>query len=69
MAGDQTFSASVSGQLIIDNQQELHVVFPTDRIHLFDQRTGEAVKNREAIDEGEVLEKHMITPCSTTTAK
>ncbi|KYH24424.1 trehalose/maltose import ATP-binding protein MalK [Halalkalicoccus paucihalophilus] len=60
--GDQTFTASVSGELIIDNQQELHVMFPIDRIHLFDQRTGEAVKNREAIDEGEALEKHMIVP-------
>lgn len=44
-------------------------MFPTDRIPLFDQCTGKAVKNREAIDEGEVLEKHMIASCSTTTAK
>jgi len=58
--GDQTFTASVSGELAIDENQEIHVVFPSDRIHLFDQTSGEAIKNREAIDEGEALEKHMI---------
>lgn len=59
---DQTFTASVSGELIINEDQDLHVVFPSDRIHLFEQSTGDAVKNRKSIDEGEALEKHMIAP-------
>jgi multiple sugar transport system ATP-binding protein len=60
--GDQTFTASVSGELIVDEHRKLHVMFPSDKIHLFDQRTGEVIKNREEIDEGEALEEHMIAP-------
>ncbi|WP_336343400.1 ABC transporter ATP-binding protein [Halalkalicoccus ordinarius] len=59
--GGQSYTASVSGELRIDDDQQLHVVFPPERVHLFDRRTGEAVKNREAIDEGEALEAHMVT--------
>ena len=59
--GDQTFTASVSGELVIDNDQEFHVYFPPDRIHLFDGQTGEAVKNRESISGGDAIEEHMIS--------
>ncbi|MFC7224403.1 MULTISPECIES: ABC transporter ATP-binding protein [Halalkalicoccus] len=60
--GGSSYTASVSGELRIDSDQRLHVVFPPDRIHLFDRRTGRAVKNRESIDENETLDSHLVTP-------
>jgi multiple sugar transport system ATP-binding protein len=45
--GGETYTASVSGDLIFDPGEELFVVFPPKRIHLFDTDTGEAIKNRE----------------------
>ena len=45
--GGETYTASVSGDLIFDPGEELSVVFPPKRIHLFDTNTGEAIKNRE----------------------
>lgn len=58
--GERTLTASVSGELLLESGQSLHVVFPTDRIHLFDTETSEAVKNREEINEGEMLQQHMV---------
>lgn len=60
--GGRSYTASVSGELRIDSDQRLHVVFPPDRIHLFDRRTGKAVKNRESIDGDETLDSHLVTP-------
>ncbi|WP_265110798.1 ABC transporter ATP-binding protein [Halosolutus halophilus] len=62
--GEQTLTASISGELVIDSSQDINIIFPADRIHLFDRATGNAVKNRESIDDGDDLEKHMITPSS-----
>ncbi len=60
--GGNSYTASVSGELRIDDDQRLHVVFPPDRIHLFDRHTGEAVKNREPIDGSEALDAHLVRP-------
>jgi multiple sugar transport system ATP-binding protein len=58
--GGQTLTASVSGEILIDSGETLHVVFPAERIHLFDRQTGEAVKNRESIDESKALDEHIV---------
>lgn len=49
--GDQLLTTSFDGNLPISAGDDLTVRFPEDRIHLFDGRTGEAVKNREKPDE------------------
>ena len=58
--GGQTLTASVSGEILIDSGETLHIVFPAGRIHLFDSQTGKAVKNRESIDENEALDQHIV---------
>lgn len=49
--GGETYTTSVSGDLIFDPGEKLSVVFPPERIHLFDADTGEAIKNRETTRE------------------
>jgi len=44
--GEQTYTASVSGELVFDPGQSLELRFPPELIHLFDPETGEAIKNR-----------------------
>ncbi|WP_227379491.1 ABC transporter ATP-binding protein [Haladaptatus halobius] len=44
---DTPCTASVSGDLAIEEGDQLEVVFPEDCIHLFDGATGDAVKNRK----------------------
>jgi len=48
--GDTTYTASVEGERRINAGDRVHVVFPEDKIHLFDQTTGEAVKNSNVGD-------------------
>jgi multiple sugar transport system ATP-binding protein len=48
--GDRTYTASVEGERRINAGDQVHVVFPEDKIHLFDQTTGEAVKNSNVGD-------------------
>ncbi|WP_248909890.1 ABC transporter ATP-binding protein [Halocatena marina] len=45
--GGQTYTASIDGEEYIREGTEIDVVFPQNRIHLFDRQTGEAIKNRE----------------------
>ncbi|ELZ32635.1 sugar ABC transporter ATP-binding protein [Halogeometricum pallidum JCM 14848] len=45
--GDQTCTASVDGEEYIKEDSQIDVVFPQDRIHVFDGHTGEAIKNRQ----------------------
>jgi multiple sugar transport system ATP-binding protein len=45
--GGETYTASIDGEYRIDAGQQVHVVFPEEKIHIFDGRTGEAVKNSE----------------------
>ena len=44
--GDTACTASVPGDLSISEGDRLSIVFPQDRIHLFDGDTGEAITNR-----------------------
>jgi multiple sugar transport system ATP-binding protein len=43
--GGETYTASVDGDVKVDAGDRLNVVFPEDKIHLFDRRSGEAVRN------------------------
>jgi multiple sugar transport system ATP-binding protein len=46
--GDQTYTASVDGDLRIEAGDQIRVVFPEHKIHLFDEATGRAVTNSES---------------------
>ncbi|WP_254546703.1 ABC transporter ATP-binding protein [Halomarina pelagica] len=43
--GERTYTASVSGERVVREGEHVEVVFPEDRLHVFDRRTGEAIKN------------------------
>lgn len=43
--GEQTYTASIDGERYIEAGNEVSVVFPEDKIHLFDAETGDAIKN------------------------
>jgi len=45
--GGQECTASVSGNLSTRPGEQISIVFPEDRIHLFDSVTGSAVKNQQ----------------------
>jgi len=50
IAGEQ-YTATLEGDIVIDPGYEINVRFPQDRIHVFDGRTGEALRNREPPEE------------------
>ena len=45
--GGETFTASIDGEEYIREGAAIDVVFPRDRIHVFDRHSGEAIKNRK----------------------
>lgn len=45
--GDQSLVISTSGDRIIRTDDRISVLFPEDRLHVFDSETDEAIKNRE----------------------
>jgi multiple sugar transport system ATP-binding protein len=45
--GGQNYTASIDGERRIEAGDEVAVVFPERKIHIFDGRSGEAVKNSE----------------------
>jgi multiple sugar transport system ATP-binding protein len=45
--GGTTYTASVDGEQRVEAGDEVYVVFPEEKIHVFDGQTGEAVKNSE----------------------
>ena len=45
--GDETLTATVSGDRLIRKNDTIEVHFPEEKIHLFREATGEAIKNRE----------------------
>lgn len=48
----ETVTASIPGDALVRNGQNLHLIFPSDKIHLFDPDSGETIRNRNApIDE------------------
>jgi multiple sugar transport system ATP-binding protein len=48
--GGTTHTASIDGERRISAGQQVHVVFPEDKIHLFDQADGAAIKNSNVGD-------------------
>jgi multiple sugar transport system ATP-binding protein len=44
--GGKTYTASIDGEEYIQEGTDINVVFPHNRIHIFDGQTGEAIKNR-----------------------
>ena len=45
--GESTYTASVDGDLLVEEGDVVTVEFPPDKIHLFDRETGEALVNSE----------------------
>jgi multiple sugar transport system ATP-binding protein len=45
--GRETYTASIDGEHRIEAGDDVNVLFPERKIHLFDGRSGEAVKNSE----------------------
>ncbi|MDS0282731.1 ABC transporter ATP-binding protein [Haloarcula onubensis] len=45
--GGETYTASIDGERRIQAGDDVHVVFPERKLHLFDGRTGEAIKNSQ----------------------
>ncbi|WP_135305928.1 ABC transporter ATP-binding protein [Haloarcula amylovorans] len=43
--GGETYTASIEGERRIQADETVNVVFPEEKIHVFDGQTGEAVKN------------------------
>ena len=48
--GGMTHTASIDGERRISAGEQVHVVFPEDKIHLFDQADGAAIKNSNVGD-------------------
>ncbi|RLM84237.1 sn-glycerol-3-phosphate ABC transporter ATP-binding protein UgpC [Halobellus sp. Atlit-38R] len=53
--GDQTYTASIDGEIRISAGEDVHVVFPEEKIHIFDGRTGAAVKNSELDEKADTI--------------
>ncbi|MDQ2055587.1 sn-glycerol-3-phosphate ABC transporter ATP-binding protein UgpC [Halobellus sp. H-GB7] len=53
--GDQTYTASIDGEIRISSGEDVHVVFPEGKIHIFDGRTGAAVKNSELDEKADTI--------------
>jgi multiple sugar transport system ATP-binding protein len=45
--GGETYTASISGETRISAGDNVHVAFPEEKIHIFDGRSGKAIKNSE----------------------
>ncbi len=48
--GDETYTLSVDGETRIDAGDDVTVHFPEEKIHLFDSRSGDAIKNSTSTD-------------------
>ncbi|GGN91167.1 MULTISPECIES: ABC transporter ATP-binding protein [Haloarcula] len=53
IAGEQ-YTATLEGDIVIESGRTLTVQFPQDRIHVFDGKTGEALRNRDPPDSDDV---------------
>jgi len=51
----ETYTASIDGERRIEAGDDVHVVFPERKIHLFDGRTGEAIKNSQLDETADAL--------------
>ncbi|EJN57694.1 ABC transporter ATP-binding protein [Halogranum rubrum] len=57
--GGQQLTASIDGDVILNEESTLDIVFPQNRIHLFDDRTGAALKNREMPTDATLAEANL----------
>ncbi|UTF52665.1 ABC transporter ATP-binding protein [Natronosalvus rutilus] len=55
--GDQIYTLSVDGETRIDAGDDIAVVFPEEKIHLFDDRSGAAIKNSTTTDHVEPTQR------------
>ncbi|WP_411966179.1 ABC transporter ATP-binding protein [Haloferax sp. YSMS24] len=46
-----SYTANISGDQRVTENERVHIIFPEDRIHIFDSETGETIKNRELSEE------------------
>lgn len=46
----ETYTVSVNGEMDVSAGDAIYVRFPEEKIHLFDDETGEAVKNSETTE-------------------
>ena len=51
--GDQTHTASIPANLQVSSNEEIPIAFPEERIHLFDGKSGEAIKGHEISTENQ----------------
>ena len=54
---DKTHTASISGERRIAAGEQVNVVFPESKIHLFDQADGAAIKNSNVEELGELTDR------------
>ncbi|ODR81654.1 sugar ABC transporter ATP-binding protein [Haladaptatus sp. W1] len=48
--GSETYTASVNGEMRVTAGDVINVEFPEEKVHLFDDETGDAVKNSETTE-------------------
>ncbi|RLM53465.1 ABC transporter ATP-binding protein [Halobellus sp. Atlit-31R] len=53
--GDQTYTASIDGEYRIAAGEDVHVAFPEEKIHIFDGRSGDAIKNSELDEKADAV--------------
>lgn len=49
--GEETYTVSIDGETPVSAGNEITVVFPEEKTHLFDQQSGEAIKNSNVGEE------------------
>ncbi|EMA07946.1 ABC transporter ATP-binding protein [Haloferax sp. Atlit-12N] len=52
--GGKQYTATLEGDIVIEPGRQLTVQFPQDRIHLFDGKTGETLRNREPPESSDI---------------
>ncbi|RDZ35640.1 sugar ABC transporter ATP-binding protein [Haloferax sp. Atlit-47N] len=52
--GGKQYTATLEGDIVIESGRKLTVQFPQDRIHLFDGKTGETLRNREPPESSDI---------------
>jgi len=45
--GGETYTMSIDGERRIEAGENVHIVFPEEKIHIFDGQTGAAIKNSQ----------------------
>lgn len=64
---DEQYTATLDGNLAIDTDDTINILFPEDHIHIFDANTGQTVLNRQASIRREPSEGLITADHSDTT--